>query len=211
MNTKSREHLKTLFRYKLFRPLMSIRRFGRNVLSREPHWMRRIMSQNILEFYNKLNIEKLNALEISGTDNSVYNWKSYTSYSYPEFDLLNPGQIASQYDVVLCEQVLEHVQDPFQATRTLYDLIVPGGVLIVSTPFLIRLHGMPDDYWRFTPSGMMILLKKAGFESIKVNTWGNKRAVKNNLNNWQHYRFYHSLKNNVSIPVMVWAFARKPL
>jgi hypothetical protein len=45
---------------------------------------------------------------------------------------------------------------------------------------------MPDDYWRFTPSGMMILLKKAGFESIKVNTWGNKRAVKNNLNNWQH-------------------------
>lgn len=71
--------------------------------------MIRIMSLSISEFINKINIENLNAVEIRGTDNSVYNWKSYTSYSYPEFDLLDPGQITKQYDVVLCEQVLEHV------------------------------------------------------------------------------------------------------
>ena len=169
------------------------------------------MNLSISEFINKLNMEELDVVEISGTDNSVYNWKTYTRYSYPEFDLLNPGLITKQYDVVLCEQVLEHVQDPFQATRTLYDLLIPGGVLVVSTPFLIRLHGMPDDYWRFTPSGIVILLESAGFKSIEVHTWGNKSAVKNNLHNWQHYRFYHSLKNNPSTPVMVWAFARKPI
>lgn len=203
--------LKTLFHHRLFRPLILMRRLNRNMLSHEPHWMRRIMSLSISEFINKLDMEELDVVEISGTDNSVYNWKTYTSYTYPEFDLLNPGQITKQYDVVLCEQVLEHVQDPFHATRTLYDLLIPGGVLVVNTPFLIRLHGMPDDYWRFTPSGIEILLEKAGFKSIEVNTWGNKSAVKNNLNNWQHYRFYHSLKNNPSTPVMVWAIARKPI
>ena len=82
---------------------------------------------------------------------------------------------------------------------------------MISTPFLIVLHGMPDDYWRFTPSAIVLLLEKAGFEVIEVHTWGNKRFVKNNLNNWQNYRFYHSLKNNPSTPVMVWAFARKPI
>ena len=211
MNTNPRKILKALFRHKFFTPLMLIRRYNRNMLSREPHWVRRIMSSNISEFIHELNTEGLDAVEISGTDNSIYNWKSYTSYSYPEFDLLNPGQITKQFDVVLCEQVLEHVQDPFQATRTLYDLLIPGGVLVINTPFLIRLHGMPDDYWRFTPSAIRILLKKAGFEAVDVHTWGNKSAVKSNLDNWQHYRFYHSLKNDSSIPLVVWAFAKKPI
>jgi len=210
MNANARNNLKMLFHTKLFQPLLLIRRFNRKTLSKEPHWVRKIMNLSIGEFISKLNIEKLEAVEISGTDNSIYNWKSYTSYLYPDFDLLDPGQITKQFDVVLCEQVLEHVQDPFHATRTLYDLTIPGGVLVISTPFLIRLHGMPDDYWRFTPSAIVILLEKAGFEAIEVHTWGNKRAVRNNLNNWQNYRFYHSLRNNLSIPVVVWAFARKP-
>jgi SAM-dependent methyltransferase len=207
---KALDIIKTLFHHKLFSPLRQIRQLNRNILTQEPHWVRKVMNLSISEFISNLNTEKLDAVEISGTGNSIYNWKSYTSYSFPEFDLLNPGQINKQFDAVLCEQVLEHVQDPFQATRTLYDLVAPGGVLVVSTPFFIRLHSMPDDYWRFTPSAITILLEKAGFEAIDVHTWGNKSAVKNNLDNWQSYRFYHSLRNKPWCPVVVWAFARKP-
>ena len=209
MNT--RNLLRKAFHHKLLTPLHKIRRFNRKILIQEPHWVRKVMNSHIGEFISNLNTQKLDAVEISGTGNSIYNWKSYTSYSFPEFDLLDPGQITRQYDVVICEQVLEHVQDPFLATRTLFDLVVPGGVVVISTPFFIRLHSMPDDYWRFTPSAIAILLERAGFEAIDVHTWGNKSAVKNNLDNWQGYRFYHSLRNRPWCPVMVWAFARKPL
>lgn len=53
---------------------------------------------------------------------------------------------------------------------------------------------MPDDYWRFTPSGMRVLLEKSGFSEVVVNSWGNKKCVKRNLGWWQAHRFYHSLK-----------------
>lgn len=210
VNMNTRDILKTFFHHKLFSPLVNIKRFSRKLLSQEPHWLRKVMNLGIGKFISELDTEKLDALEVSGTDKSIYNWKSYTSYLFPEFDLLNPKQITEQFDVVFCEQVLEHVQDPFLATRTLYDLVIPGGVLVISTPFLIRLHGMPDDYWRFTPSGIVILLEKAGFEAIAVHSWGNKSVVRSNLTNWQNSRFYHSLKNKPEIPVVVWAFARKP-
>jgi SAM-dependent methyltransferase len=55
--------------------------------------------------------------------------------------------------------VLEHVPDPITATRNLLQLLRPGGHLIVNTPFLVRIHGSPGDFWRFTPDGMRLLLR----------------------------------------------------
>ncbi len=45
---------------------------------------------------------------------------------------------------------------------------VPGGHVIVSTPFLVRVHELADygmpDLWRFTPRGLRVLLEHAGLE-----------------------------------------------
>ena len=44
-------------------------------------------------------------------------------------------------------------------------LCAPGGHVIVSTPFLVRVHELPlfalHDYWRFTPRGLRLLLERA--------------------------------------------------
>jgi len=50
--------------------------------------------------------------------------------------------------------VLEHVADPFEAIDRLRDAMMPGGLAIVSVPFLFPHHPSPEDCWRFTPTGL---------------------------------------------------------
>jgi SAM-dependent methyltransferase len=117
-----------------------------------------------------------------------------------------------RFDVVICEQVLEHVPDPQAAMTNLRELCAPGGHVIVSTPFLIRVHelwGM-HDYWRFTPRGLRTLMERAGLAVDTVGSWGNRRCVAGNLDHWPAYRRWHSLRDEPDLPVQVWAFARRP-
>jgi hypothetical protein len=117
--------------------------------------------------------------------------------------------------VVICEQVIEHVVDPVLAAENLRGLCSPGGHVIVSTPFLIRVHELPmygmRDYWRFTPRGLGMLLERAGLTVQTVGSWGNRRCVTGNTDRWPAYRRWHSLRNEPDLPVQVWAFARNPV
>jgi SAM-dependent methyltransferase len=154
----------------------------------------------------------LTAAEISGDGQAGKPWRRYVTLDYPAFDLCAPLTVGETFDVVICEQVLEHVVDPCAAVANLRDLCAPGGHVIVSTPFLIRVHelwGM-TDYWRFTPRGLRTLLERAGLEVDEVGAWGNRRVIRGNLDRWPAYRRWHSLRNEPDLPVQVWAFARRP-
>ena len=133
--------------------------------------------------------------------------------NYPEFDLCAPLEEERRFDVVICEQVLEHVPDPWAAARNLKELCLPGGRVIVSTPFLVKVHELPAfgmlDYWRFTPRGLTTLLEGAGLEVQSTGSWGNRQCVVGNLGRWSAYRRWHSLNNNPELPLQVWAFARR--
>ena len=72
----------------------------------------------------------------------VSSIQSLLRLNYPEFDLCAPTP-QDTYDVVICEQVLEHVIDPFDAARNLRALCKPGGHVVVTTPFLIKVHELP--------------------------------------------------------------------
>ena len=152
------------------------------------------------------------AVEISGDAQARKPWKRFVSLNYPEFDLCAPLGEHGRFDVVICEQVLEHVPDPQAAMTNLRELCAPGGHVIVSTPFLIRVHelwGM-HDYWRFTPRGLRTLMERAGLAVDTVGSWGNRRCVAGNLDHWPAYRRWHSLRDEPDLPVQVWAFARRP-
>ena len=90
----------------------------------------------------------------------------------------------------------------------------PGGVAIVSTPFLVRVHGLPEygmrDYWRFTPRGLDALLARAGFRKSSVASWGNRECVVGNFDRWAASRSWQPLRDEPDLPVQVWAFAREP-
>lgn len=71
-------------------------------------------------------------------------------------------------DVVLCSQVLEHIPDPASALTEMMRVLRPGGSLVLTVPFLSRLHEEPADYFRFTQYGLASLLEGAGFRIVAI-------------------------------------------
>ena len=179
-------------------------------------WQRVVLNRAVDDHLRSLHPERLQAAEISGNGRADLGWADFTSLDYPAFDLCAPlaAEQAGRYDVVVCEQVLEHVVDPYAAAANLSALCRPGGHVVVSAPFLIRVHELPEwglaDYWRFTPRGLRTLLERTGLEVETLGTWGNRDCVLGNLDRWPAYRRWHSLRNEPDLPVQVWAFARRP-
>jgi SAM-dependent methyltransferase len=175
-------------------------------------WQRITLNQAVSRHIDSLGPTRLSAAEISGSGQAGKPWRSFVSLDYPEFDLCAPLEGRGTFDVVICEQVLEHVVDPIAAVRNLRGLCNPGGHVIVSTPFLVRVHELPmygmHDYWRFTPRGLAALLESAGLVVETIESWGNRRCVVGNFDRWPAYRRWHSLRNEPDLPLQVWAFAR---
>jgi SAM-dependent methyltransferase len=82
-----------------------------------------------------------------------------------------------QADVVLATETLEHVEDPDTFLREAHRCLRPGGRLVLTVPFAARWHYIPHDYWRFTPSGLRLLLERARFTDVTVHGRGNERTV----------------------------------
>jgi SAM-dependent methyltransferase len=75
----------------------------------------------------------------------------------------------------LCLDTLEHCADPLAAARELRRVVSPdGGVCLITSVMLIGIHGYPNDYWRFTPEGIRLLLE--GFDEVDVASMGDPEA-----------------------------------
>lgn len=73
------------------------------------------------------------------------------------------------FDVVLCNQVLEHCDDPGQAVRELMRVTVPGGRVLASTHGVMPYHPSPTDYWRWTHAGLEKLFREScSWRSVTV-------------------------------------------
>ena len=180
--------------------------------SAQDQWQRVVMNRVVDRHLGSLQPEKHSAAEISGEAHKDKPWRSFRSLNFPDFDLCAPLVDDERYDVVICEQVLEHVVDPCAAARNLKLLCVPGGHVVVTSPFLIKVHedwGL-EDYWRFTPRGLRTLLERSGLRVDTIGQWGNRQCVYGNLAKWSAYRRWQPLGNRPDTPVQIWAFARNP-
>lgn len=72
------------------------------------------------------------------------------------------------FALVISQEVVEHVQDPFAAVREMSRMLAPGGVLYLQVPFVIGYHPEPEDYWRFTQAGVRRLIEQAGLVCERV-------------------------------------------
>lgn len=81
------------------------------------------------------------------------------------------------FDVVISTEVLEHVPDPAHYLAEVKRVLKPGGVFFFTVPFLMSLHEVPHDYYRYTPFALELIFKKAGFESIKIKPMGGYNAA----------------------------------
>jgi SAM-dependent methyltransferase len=84
----------------------------------------------------------------------------------------------SSFDLLLCTQALEHLDDPATAVREMGRVLAPGGVALASTHGVHVYHpdpaGSGRDYWRWTHSGLRKLFSDNGeWNSIEVHPSGN--------------------------------------
>lgn len=122
----------------------------------------------------------LRVIEFGGSNGVIRGYFEGAVYevapNYPDVDVQDLSRYPSQaYDAVVVDQVLEHVPHPAQAVSELRRLLTPGGVCIATTPFLIRIHGYPNDYQRFTAQGLEVLFRE--FETCDVDGWGNRYTL----------------------------------
>src|SRR5260370_3138182 len=64
------------------------------------------------------------------------------------------------FDLVICCHVLEHTRQPAKAAHNIEGLLKPGGVAYVATPWSQAFHATPDDYWRFSVRGLMLMFER---------------------------------------------------
>lgn len=175
-------------------------------------WVRRVMYDEAFRHIATLRPETLDTLEISGGNQWTrqFRFRSHEATEYPEFDIC-AQTLPRQFDLIIADQVFEHLKWPYRAGRNVHAMLRPGGTFVVSTPFLVRVHRVPIDCSRWTEDGLSHLLQECGFEvgDIQTGSWGNRACVTANLAHWRKRGFFGSLKNEPDFPVMVWAFAKK--
>ena len=101
-----------------------------------------------------------------------------------------PGDIpVNKFDFVLCSSVMEHVAKPWDAARNIENILKPNGKLFWTTPWVQRIHGYPNDYWRYTPNGVKEL-----FHTMKW-TWEGYEVIFNGLRNSVLFDWTNDLKD----------------
>jgi ubiquinone/menaquinone biosynthesis C-methylase UbiE len=62
----------------------------------------------------------------------------------------------------LCLETLEHVEYPHKAINEIHRVLIPDGIVVISSTMFFPIHDFPHDYWRFTPEAFRSLLKAFG-------------------------------------------------
>ena len=175
-------------------------------------WARVVMNRETQAFVKSLDPANLKVLEISGHEWGLReSFKDYKAIHYPEFDICSAA-LDETFDLIIAEQVFEHLLLPYRAARNVCKMLRPGGRFLITTPFLLRVHNCPADCSRWTETGLKYFLAECGFELDKIQTrsWGNRACVRANFRGWPRYRpFFHSLRNEPDYPVVIWGVAER--
>ncbi len=74
----------------------------------------------------------------------------------------------SAFDAVLCTEVMEHIPEPNRLLSEIRRVLEPGGVAVLTTPFMVPEHEAPYDYYRYTRYGLRFLAERAGLEVVEL-------------------------------------------
>lgn len=69
-------------------------------------------------------------------------------------DILNLPFEKESVDMIIFEDVLEHIDSPDLAMNEIKRVLKIGGMLYLSVPFIFQYHGSPQDYYRWTHMGV---------------------------------------------------------
>jgi ubiquinone/menaquinone biosynthesis C-methylase UbiE len=179
------------------------------------------MYKNIFSFFKEPLKGKI--LGVSGIDNfsSIIdsNNSEIIKVAYPDVDMQNLPYQDNEFDYIISDQVLEHIENPIKAINESYRVLKKGGIAIHTTCFMNYIHSYPGDYWRFTPDALRWLCKDFS-EVLLCEGWGNRFAILlcfisdkfrgMRIPNWKlSIRRKIATKNEKIYPIVTWIVVKK--
>lgn len=70
---------------------------------------------------------------------------------------------------VLIMDTLEHVENVYRAMDEIYRILIPEGMVIMSSVMNFPIHDYPSDYWRFTPRAFELLLRRFDYYEVEFD------------------------------------------
>lgn len=106
----------------------------------------------------------------SGPDRISEEFINLDIFPFPGVDVVGSADKLpfknATFDGLTSESLLEHVADPKGVAAEMIRIVKPGGVIYASAPFIHPYHASPDDFNRFTTSGLKELFP--GFDVLEV-------------------------------------------
>ncbi len=103
-----------------------------------------------------------------GVGDATWNYGNLDSLS----ELTRLPFRSGAFDVVLCTQVLEHVERPVECVLEIHRVLKPGGSLFLTAPMAQAEHQAPHDFFRYTSFGLRSVIGGAGFRDVRVEPFG---------------------------------------
>ncbi len=191
-------------------------------LDRGPHVTRYYMYRHLDANYHVFRPPHHRVLSLSHSEQLAkllgYRAEQIIDASYPECSMLSLPFANEEFDAVVSDQVLEHVEgNPQQAVDESLRVLKPGGIVLHTTCFINPIHGAPRDFWRFTPEALRLLVAEKA-DIIDVGGWGNffwwlfiflGLRYQPIPHTRAHPAHWIATYNQPKMPVTTWVFARK--
>jgi SAM-dependent methyltransferase len=88
--------------------------------------------------------------------------------------------VGMQFDLIVLNQTIEHLEEPAKVIRKAADVLRPGGVLFIETPCIMGVdaklfrrrywggYHIPRHWSLFSPTSMSALLRANGFDTVTI-------------------------------------------
>lgn len=136
----------------------------------------RVATEAVINKILKTKSQKNSILDIGSKNNVQRNLLGNSKYI--TCDLIKNKEIdvvcdahslpfnVESFDLVMCQEVLEHLENPQLAINEMYRVLKFEGEVVLSTRFIFPLHADPYDFYRFTSDGLKKLFHQ--FKTVNV-------------------------------------------
>lgn len=98
------------------------------------------------------------------------------AWDYSQLDTLGDLRFLpfpdNSFDVAVCIQTLEHVNEPLRVIQEIGRVLKPNGRFYISAPMSWHQHQKPHDYFRYTSFGFRYLLEQSGMRVVEMRPMG---------------------------------------
>jgi SAM-dependent methyltransferase len=168
---------------------------------------------NWLNKYNIRHFKKVLTTYRDDPELHMITWDNITvaEYDGKNNDLHTLDLLEKDFDIVIINQTLEHLYNPFQCVKNVYDHIAPGGYFYTTVPMINVDHNMPFYYWGINPLGLTLMCKSQGFTVLETGFWGSQKYVLDLFGRepWPHYNTIGDTANNPNYVCQCWVLCKK--